>query len=507
MVLMCILAGCIMKKIHANTTLCDWKGVVFMTAKAQGAPTKEFFVGMLTRDIELNDAILDLLDNCLDGVVRQKKDLSKTSASDYYLGFFSHITISKDSFIIEDNCGGIPKEVAEKYAFRMGRASEKEIDVLPTVGIYGIGMKRAIFKIGKEATVFTRNESSLYKVTIPRTWANDENDWDFPMEDLENSDLLQSGGTRINISSINPEITEKWDREDKLDMFVDSLIKYIRQSYSFIIQKGFEITINGTPISPLQTNLLLNNVPDGEAAIKPFMYQQTFGNVHVSLALGFYASPPSPDDIDDENNLKRSSSDAGWTIVCNDRVVLYNDKSHLTGWGEAGVPQYHTQFIGIRGIVVFESTNPKALPMTTTKRGVDTSSSIYSAVKNRMREGLKMFTEYTNRWKGRNDRERTYSTLAKEVPIGDLIISKDIIENSTNVKFHKYKGGFVFKPDLPKPQNDKPYRRISFSRNIDEVNDIVEYLYDDREHCITPSQVGEQCFERVLKEARKKVGE
>ena len=50
-----------------------------MALKAQGAPTKEFFVGMLTRDIELSDAILDLLDNCLDGVVRQKKGIDKTT--------------------------------------------------------------------------------------------------------------------------------------------------------------------------------------------------------------------------------------------------------------------------------------------------------------------------------------------------------------------------------------------------------------------------------------------
>lgn len=33
-----------------------------MGTTALGAPTKEFFVGMLTRDIELSDAILDLLD-------------------------------------------------------------------------------------------------------------------------------------------------------------------------------------------------------------------------------------------------------------------------------------------------------------------------------------------------------------------------------------------------------------------------------------------------------------
>ena len=34
------------------------------------SPTKNFFVDMLTRDIDIKDAILDLLDNCIDGIQR-----------------------------------------------------------------------------------------------------------------------------------------------------------------------------------------------------------------------------------------------------------------------------------------------------------------------------------------------------------------------------------------------------------------------------------------------------
>jgi hypothetical protein len=41
-----------------------------MSQIASFKPTKRFFVSMLTRDIALDDAILDLLDNCLDGVTR-----------------------------------------------------------------------------------------------------------------------------------------------------------------------------------------------------------------------------------------------------------------------------------------------------------------------------------------------------------------------------------------------------------------------------------------------------
>ena len=471
-----------------------------MARTAQGAPTKDFFVKMLTRDIELNDAILDLLDNCLDGVVRQKGSQYKKTDGHYYEGYYAKISITEDEFVIEDNCGGIPREVAEKYAFRMGRASEKEDDALPTVGIYGIGMKRAIFKIGKSAKVITRHENSAYKVIIPLNWADSDEQWDFPIEDIEKLDELENGGTKISISDINPEIVITWGTENKREEFAEKLIRVIQQSYSFIIQKGFKIVVNSNVVTPLPIKLLMDE--DENGGIKPFLYNQTFDDVYVSLAVGFYAPPPSPEDIDDENNLKRSTSDAGWTVVCNDRVVLYNDKSHLTGWGEAGVPQYHTQFIGIRGIVIFESNNPKKLPMTTTKRGVDTSSAIYAVVKNRMRQGLKMFTDYTNRWKGQNEKERVYSNAAKSIPVEKLVGGTQKPEEDFSIKFRDNKGAKVFNPDLPKPPSDKPYKIIRYSKDEKEILDIVEYLYKDRNHSITPSQIGEKCFDIILEKTR-----
>jgi len=184
----------------------------------------------------------------------------------------------------------------------MGRSADK-IDDLPTVGIYGIGMKRAIFKIGKSASVITRNNNTLYKVTIPLNWASSEDTWDFSIEEMENKEELQGGGTRVEIENINEGIAENWNTEDKLNTFIDRLIKSIQESYSFIIQKGFHIEINKRPVSSLPLQLLMADIDKGEG-IKPFLYKQTFGDVSVSLAVGFYAPPPSPEDIDDEKELR-----------------------------------------------------------------------------------------------------------------------------------------------------------------------------------------------------------
>jgi len=48
-----------------------------MTDTVNAAPTKRLFIEMLTRDVSLEDAVLDLIDNAIDSVCRRKDiDLS-----------------------------------------------------------------------------------------------------------------------------------------------------------------------------------------------------------------------------------------------------------------------------------------------------------------------------------------------------------------------------------------------------------------------------------------------
>ncbi|MEL6855788.1 MAG: ATP-binding protein, partial [Cyanobacteria bacterium J06607_13] len=140
------------------------------------SPTKNFFVDMLTRDIDIKDAILDLLDNCIDGIQRSTRGQELSERP--YEGFWANIELSDKVFLIEDNCGGIPLTVAERYAFRMGKPKGiKDDDDILTIGTYGIGMKRAIFKMGKAAEVFSETTEDAFKVSIQPNWLASDDSW------------------------------------------------------------------------------------------------------------------------------------------------------------------------------------------------------------------------------------------------------------------------------------------------------------------------------------------
>src|SRR4051794_10181785 len=80
----------------------------------RAGPTKAFFVSMITRDIELQPAIVDLVDNSVDGARRLRGEGSLD-------GLRIDIRSSPEAFEILDNCGGIPFEIARNHAFRFGR--------------------------------------------------------------------------------------------------------------------------------------------------------------------------------------------------------------------------------------------------------------------------------------------------------------------------------------------------------------------------------------------------
>lgn len=457
------------------------------------SPVKSFFVTMLTRDISLSDAILDLLDNCVDGILRMNKSASEKEP---YKGFHTEIKFNEDSFSISDNCGGIPWSHHE-YAFRMGRPPSRPHEKTGgTVGTYGIGMKRAIFKIGQECLISTQSGDDNYEVEITTAWLSDEENWCIPVRSGKKP--ASKDGTTIVIGKLHSGISSQFGH-DKAS-FSSYLVKKVATHYAFIISKGFEVRVNGEKVSARPTQLVFLDTDVEGRGIRPYLYKTEIDGVQVFLAVGFTRPIPSQEEVENElEERKYSSRDAGWTVVCNDRAVLYCDKSELTGWGEASVPLYHPQFIAIAGIVEFQSNDPSKLPTTTTKRGIDASSSLFLQVKNKMREGMSLFINYTNKWKGDVQQSK------KHMKSGQILSFDDIKIHASRLRFtivKKGAGGEQYRPSLPLPTPKFSTRRkIIFVKDIDDIRLVGRHLADDPD--ADPNAIGERCFDEILREAKK----
>lgn len=446
------------------------------------SPVKSFFVTMFTRDIKLEDAILDLLDNCVDGILRKRKS---ANGSKPYAGFWAHIDFKKDMFSISDNCGGIPWSLHD-YAFRMGRAVDRPTDTPGTVGVYGIGMKRAIFKMGRECLISTQNGRHRYEVEITPEWIADEKRWTIPVKPARRA--MPEDGTTIVIGNLYKNIAARFG--DDAELFESTLREAVSTHYAFIIEKGFEIVINKTSVIAQPAKLVFSE------KIKPYMFRTAVDGVDVFLTVGFTRPIPSEAEVmDAQEETKWSSLAAGWTVICNDRAVIYCDRTELTGWGEARIPRYHTQFIAISGVVEFRSKDPSKLPTTTTKRGIDASSPLYLQVKNKMREGMKIFIEYTNSWRGRVEESKRHIT-------GVPLALREIRDKAASLPFTKtrvFPPGEQYRPQLPMPEALEKKRRISYVKSAEEVEAVAFHLFEDGD--VDPSTVGERCFDLILQEA------
>ena len=119
---------------------------------AHANPKKAFFVSMITRDITLEDSVLDLIDNSVDSAWRSEGSRPMALGDDANLSRYKiSIFASPEQFSIKDNCGGMTRKDAVYHAFSFGRSGSVQHDEY-SIGVYGIGMKRAAFKTWQEHT-------------------------------------------------------------------------------------------------------------------------------------------------------------------------------------------------------------------------------------------------------------------------------------------------------------------------------------------------------------------
>lgn len=433
--------------------------------KINADPTKDFFVNMITRDIALADCIFDLLDNSIDGA-RRKIDSSQPKP---FSGFEIQLNFDKNGFSISDNCGGIPLAEAENHAFHFGRKSKDDVDVKGGIGLYGIGMKRALFKIGRWAEVISHTPENSFRVELDVDAWMKEIEWDFSWQAI-NPEAVS--GTIINVKKLNHGISEIFSDAD----FVGTLIQAISRDYTFFIDKGLTIKVGETVAPSLHYGLKQNE------NISPGVFTYEDNGISVRIIAGLIED--LPDDIPDE--IRPGLTERfGWYVICNDRVVLAADKSSKTVWGNDGFAVWHPQYTGFGGFVFFQSDDQNSLPWTTTKRDLDISSPLYRRTISNMKEMTTEFTRYTTRRKAELDNAKTLEANSRNVNVYALSQpATNAPSASTPLKLPTFTS-----PAGPAMVN------ISFKRKKTDVDEVKKELGDQ---FMSNTNMGQAIFDYYL---------
>ncbi|WP_432726551.1 ATP-binding protein [Variovorax sp. W6] len=428
-------------------------------------PTKTFFVEMLTRDIALEQALLDLIDNSVDGA----KSLGRTGDTPF-LGLQIRIEFDKTKFRIIDNCGGFDRATARDYAFRFGRPANSP-RTPHSIGQFGVGMKRALFKFGHHFSIrsATKNEAWAVDVAV-QEWEN-QKDWHFPWSPFVPDDQISQDtpGVEIIASELRGEVGWKFSSPQ----FQNAIIGLIKSKHRQFIAQGLQIIVNGISVDAFSLYLLVREDGRFRPGLDNFQITDTGESpVNVRIIVGVGQSAPK---------------EAGWNVICNGRVILEADRREVTGWGvvedesnSIAIPTFHNQFARFRGIVNFDSDDSSRVPWNTTKTDVNQDSPVWQTAFGRMVEMMRPVISFLN------DLDNDIEEFTKnESPLLDFV-SKSV---PMKVETLNTKAAFLA-PARGSISKTVRTIKVQYSKPVDDVEFLMAEL-----KVSSAKAVGEKTFE------------
>ncbi len=424
------------------------------------SPTKRFFIAVLIKDISFLDAIVELVDNSVDSA------RAESGTAD-----ISHKTVDIEyddkQLSVKDNAGGISIRDAKEFVFRFGRA--KNAPPTPgSVGEFGVGMKRALFKIGRsfEVESWTKTEHLRVVVDVDK-WESepekDPTDWTFPLVVAEKNTRQEHPGTHITAKKLPEYSVEQLSSAN----FGTELMLKLRHAHMQRLNEGLTITVNKQNVGAEVETLLLSD------EIKPIAFSETFQVSKKTVEVRMIVGVGEP-----------QLSKAGWYVFCNGRQIEQAEKTEKTGWNTAldedqKTPKVHWQFRRFRGYLFFESAAPDALPWNTSKTGLDVEAPAYRRVRNEMLGAMRQVIDFLNQVDAESESEEKPLTTALE--FADRAVLRDLPERRN----------FYFRPSSNRPEKKM---RISYAVSASLGQVVKESL-----GVSANKEVGEETFKYYVK--------
>lgn len=427
-------------------------------------PAKGFFVSMLIKDITLRDAIGDLVDNAVDAIK------ARAQAATNLNGYEIEIKLGKSYFSISDNGYGMEANVARKTAFNFGKADKHQL-IDKSIGQFGIGMKRAFFKLGRYIKVKSVAATSQFELTIDvPEWLKEPKKWEFEFDNGTLEEKIKNSPSKTGFSVHITKLSEDSKLNFDNDTFITTLQKEIELEHMLNINKGLTIKIGEYTLK--SNNITMVN----DESIKPTFWEKVEKNQSVKVLAGVST---------------KDAEDGGWYIFCNDRLILAKNKTAETVWTGSkgdGVAFWHAQFHRFRGYVFFEAIDSSNLPWNTTKTGMDLDSPYYKEVRSKMITMTKQVMDLLDKLKEEKGKDNPDENQKLNKAIEkSLKTTAPVIKILSNTKVLSNK--FVYPATLYNPKKKTNSVKIAYEISNEKYEAVKENL-----GASLPKEVGLKTF-------------
>ncbi|WP_455270903.1 ATP-binding protein [Rhizobium herbae] len=307
-------------------------------------PAKRMFMSIIA-DYDLSKSICELVDNALDVWTRKRRESSISI----------NVILDDEARTIQviDNAGGVPPEELRNIV-GPGQSGSSPTD--ETIGIFGVGTKRAVVALAKHVSVTTRHaDGKTYQVEFDDSWLQEE-DWALPYYQV---DAIDTHTTIVNLQNLRVSVGQ-----DQQDM----LRRHLSATYAkFLALDDVTLRMNGEPVQP--------------RLFDKWSYPPGYEPRH------YYGSIRSPKgreiSIDVLAGLSNESSPTsgayGVYMYCNDRLVAPAMKSYEVGFtrGQAGMP--HPK-VSLTKVIVALKGDAEEMPWNSSKSDISTKHHVFLAI-------------------------------------------------------------------------------------------------------------------------------
>ncbi|MEE9176515.1 MAG: ATP-binding protein [Thermodesulfobacteriota bacterium] len=390
-------------------------------------PSKRLFKSIIA-DYDLNCAICELIDNALDIWVKNQ-GTPKLKIE---------INLEKNQQTIEviDNSGGI-KESELKFLVAPGETSNLPED--KTIGIFGVGTKRAVVALAQEVKITSRFKNcKTYQLEFDDDWLKD-NEWDLPYYVVED---IEDGKTVIELHKLRIKIT---------DDALSHLKKHLEATYArFLNDKNVIIELNSKPLQPL--------------TFENWAYPPKYPPHNFVGDLKNEDGKPIKVEILAGLTLESSpiEGEYGVYFYCNDRLIIRGLKSYDVGFTAGLAGKAHPRF-SICRVIVSLNGEAQLMPWNSSKSNINTTHPIFLALRDMIIHIVTDYASLCRRWEGEWE-EQVFKYTS-----GDIVEIK--IDSFPNAKKS-------YLPPLPKSKPRYADKLKKVNRSIVKEKPWAKGLYE-----------------------------